>query len=157
DSVLKRAAVSVFMIAAMAYAASAPTLSQLSSTVVNITTLRPATTYPFITGLRFVPCFVLLLLFWVMLGRYGDAGFARDSLLGRAYIWFGVAFLSATIHATARAFGDYEIWFGMLPERRVLLIGYFWVLIANIAVWFLSFRWFRKPESVGYLPLFVQC
>ena len=157
DTFLRRAAVALFMSGAMAFSVSASTLGQLSRMVVNITTLRPAAPYPFITGLRFVPGFVLLLLFWVILSRYEDEGFARHPLLGRAYIWLGGAFLFATILSSTEAFGDCEIWLAGLPERGILLAGYSAVLVANVAAWLLGARWFRKPKISGYSQLFLQC
>jgi predicted DNA-binding transcriptional regulator AlpA len=157
DTFLRRSAVALFISAAMSFSVSASTLGQLSGMVVNITTLRPAALYPFITGLRFVPCFVLLLLFWVVLKRYEDDGFATNQWLGKAYIGLGLAFLAATILSSTEAFGDYEIWRAGLPERGMLLAGYAAILIANVAAWFLGARSFRSSKISGYSPLFLQC
>jgi hypothetical protein len=71
-----RGAVVAYLVAAMSYLASGSTMPDFQATVINATTLPPATTYLFVVGLKFVPLFVLVLAYWVVLGFYGDAGFS---------------------------------------------------------------------------------
>jgi hypothetical protein len=76
DSSLARALIAFFVIAGMSYTASATTLPDLVSSVVNMTTLRPAIAYPFVAGLRFIPIPILIAL--MLVGpAFADVGFAH--------------------------------------------------------------------------------
>ena len=59
----------------MSYIPSAWTMPEVVAIVINMRTLGTALAYPFVTGLRFVPVYVLILGYWVALGIRHDASF----------------------------------------------------------------------------------
>ncbi len=144
DSIYLRASVATFMILAMSYIASASTLPGVLSAVVNMPTLPPAIAYPFITGLKFIPLFVLLLAYWVLPSRKS---------LGLP----GILFLFATAACVAAASGDYLIFKQRLPGCLTLVYGYALVLAINIVIWILGDYLFRTRQVVDFSRIFSLC
>jgi hypothetical protein len=135
DTIFARTAAALFLIAEMSFVPSAWTLSGVMATVVNIETLKPAIVYPFVTGLKFIPLLVLVLVYWVVLRRQGDTGFLRNPLLGKTYLGLGPALLLITWLGIATHSNDYRIWQAELPGRWTILIGYAMIFTINIAIW----------------------
>lgn len=113
DTPQSRVAVAVFVLAVMSYAPSAVTLTELLDRVVNMATLPPASAYPFVTGLKFIPLFPVVLGYWIVLGLFGDVGFTVHRTLGKTYLCLGVicAFATWLVGITA----DPQSWYGQVP------------------------------------------
>src|SRR5260221_10601369 len=69
DKVSTRFLVSLFYLLGMAYTPSAATLYPILARVTNISKLPIAVVYPFVTGLKFIPAFVLVFAYWVILKK----------------------------------------------------------------------------------------
>lgn len=155
DMPLSRLAVSVLALAAMAFVPSGWTLPRTA--VVNMTTLTPAVAYPFVTGLRFIPQFVLIFGCWVVLGLRNDAGFLQRPILGRSYTLLGIIFQLMTVTGVVAGFDDYRIWRAGLPERWLILIGYVIVFAVNLWLWVSARGFLRKDSIHSYTALFSKC
>jgi DNA-binding winged helix-turn-helix (wHTH) protein len=156
-SALSRTAVATLVIGAMAYTASASTMPYVISTVVNASTLKPALTYPLITGLKFIPLYVLVFGFWVFFALTNDRGFPHSTTARRAYIASGIAFLGATAVALGGLSGDFRIWHAELPGYRTFVLGYSAILLLNVSVWAAGYWCFRQEAISHYRRLFVFC
>ena len=77
DTVYTRACVAIISLLVMAYIPSASTLTEIMTTVVDAGTLRPALIYPFVTGLKFIPLFCLLLGYWTLSALFANEGFGN--------------------------------------------------------------------------------
>ncbi len=141
----------------MAFVPSAWTMPEVMATVVNITTVRPAVAYPFVSGLRFIPVFVLIFTYWVLLGLRRDAGFVKNPGLGKAYILLGIVFLAMTCIGIATGYDDYRLWQAGLPGRGTILVGYAAVLAVNLAIGLVAYRFFRRESVSSYRALFFRC
>ena len=157
DTLRRRALLVGFLVAAMSYLPSASTLVPVVHRVINIGVIRPALAYPFVTGLKFIPLFVLILGSCVLLGFFGDFGFRKIRRFGRAYIVLGIVFVIATSVAIAIASGEYQMWRADVPGIRMVLIGYFFVFLINIAVWIYGYRFLNRDRIPSYRPLFLGC
>jgi len=155
DSASARAALGILIVAGMSYIPSAATLQLVMGTVVNITTIPPALVYPFVTGLKFIPLYVLVFAYWSILGLFSDKGFAANPILGKTYVVTGIISLGMTGVALIEASGDYEIWIGQLPGRWHLLIGYAVVFGINLIVWIRGYRIFEKTLQVAIPAVFM--
>lgn len=154
NSVPVRAASALFMLGAMAYFPSAWTLGEFGGIVINMDVLPPAPVYPFITGIKFIPVFVLICGYWVGLGFRDDAGFETESVLAKTYLLLGCFFLIAWVLAGWTT-GDYNIWKSQIPRRQVLVFGYSTVLAANLFILLFGYRFFRKKSISSYQRLFA--
>lgn len=157
DTVYARASLGILLIAAMSYIPSAATLPQVMATVINMPTIRPAFAYPFVTGLKFIPLFVLVFAFWAILGFFGDAGFAANPFLGKAYTFIAFVSLCMTYLALAGASGDYQIWMAKIPDRGHLLVGYASVLAINLIIGIGGYRAFKQQRVSTFRPLMWLC
>ena len=152
-----RGAVAVLLAAVMAYIPSAATLPRVVATVINATTLKPAIAYPFVTGLKFIPLFFVVLFEWVLLALHGHVGSHRDPHWRGGYVLRAAVALLVTTIALIRSSGEDLIWHNDLPGYRTIAAGYFVVLAINIAVWFFGYREFDKQEVAGGRPLLLAC
>jgi hypothetical protein len=156
DSLFVRTLGAVFLLAAMAYFPSAWTLSEAMHSVINMETLPPAVLYPFITGLKFIPLFVLVCGFWVGLGFWGDVGFEGQPALAKLYLWLGILFVFALFTANMVT-DDYNLLHAAVPARAHVLFGYLITFAANFAVWRLGFGFFRQKVIRNPGRLFIYC
>ncbi len=154
DTVPARAGVAVVFAAIMAYIPSAATIPQVVDSVVNATTLKPAVIYPFITGLKFIPLFCVVLLEWVLLPlrRVGLPQWF-DSRFG--YFLRGAVVLLVTAIALVWNSGEDKIFRSSLPGSGVILVGYTVVLAINLGLWFLACGEFAKEKRAGFTPLLL--
>jgi DNA-binding winged helix-turn-helix (wHTH) protein len=156
-SALSRTAMATLVIGAMAYTASASTMPYVVSTVVNATTLKPSLLYPLVTGLKFIPLYVLVFGFWVFLALANDTGFSSNATARWAYVASGIGFLAATAVALGGPSGDYRIWHAGLPGYWTFVLGYSAILVVNIAVWAAGYWCFREGAILHYRRLFLFC
>ncbi len=77
DTPIVRAFVAGYFITAMSYTSSASTLPDVLATVINLTTLPPSAVYSFAIGLKFIPLFILVLIYWVISGDKGILAYPR--------------------------------------------------------------------------------
>ena len=157
DTPATRAFVALYMIAAMAYICSASTMPEFQATVINAATLSPSGPFLVVIGLKFVPLFVLVLLYWVIFGCQGDAGFLANPAWERRYMRLGILFLGIEFIFLAVSSGDDRVWKAGVPGRWTLLIGSAVVLAANLAVWLAGRHYFRSESISSYRPLFCFC
>jgi hypothetical protein len=125
--------------------------------VVNAATLSPTAAFLVVIGLRFIPLFVLVLLYWVIFGYHADAGFLAHPAWERGYMHLGILFLAIEFIFLAASSGDDSVWKAGVPGRWTLLIGSAVVLGANLAVWFAGRRYFRNLSISSYKPLLRFC
>jgi DNA-binding winged helix-turn-helix (wHTH) protein len=156
-NVLNRVWISVFFLAAMAYIPSAATEGEALEHVINAAVLKPAVLYLPVVGLRFVPMFVLVFAFWVVLGKEGDADFLHSRKLARAYLVIGAIFLVATLLASVNAFSDDLIRRSALPGSGLLLAGYLAIFAANVFVGLQGYRSLKSQPVSTFLPPFGSC
>jgi DNA-binding winged helix-turn-helix (wHTH) protein len=157
DTPFNRGVLAVLFTAVMAYIPSAGSLADVMTSVINGTTLRPAIAYPFITGLKFIPLYVLVLAYWVLLGRRENSGFRSNPALRYIYIFSGAIFLLLTAVLLVRSSGEDRIWREALPGYRLILVGYFAVVIINIAVWSVGYREFDRAKVTSYHQILLVC
>ena len=157
DTTYARAFVGAFFLGAMSYIPSVWTLPEVAATVINMRTLRPATAYPFVTGLRFIPVFALILGYWVIVGMYDDAGFRKRRGPSMAYALLGLGFLFITCVAQIWNMHDYVIWRAALLGRWTILICDGVVLSANCLLLVVSYKAFGRETVTGYTGLFACC
>jgi len=124
---------------------------------VNMDALKPAALYPFVTGLRFLPAFVVVFVYFVILGARNDSGLLNSSIHRRAYISLAVLFILLTVIAVAIGYGDYHIWKAEVPERMSIAASYAAVYAINIAVAVLAFGHFNREQVSEYNRLFGLC
>ena len=151
-----RVGFSILMIGMMAYFPSGWTLNRVMETVVNIDVLPPAASYPFITGLKFIPLFIPIFVFWIVLAFHDDAGFSEHPTLGKTYGIFSGLILVAWLMA-GWATDDYNIWSQGSPGRWTVVIGYLIVLLCNLAISFFGYWFFRRKAITSYKNLFNVC
>lgn len=163
DTSIARAFVAGYFITAMSYSASASTLPDVLATVINLTTLPPSASYSFAIGLKFIPLFILALIYWVILG---ERGFLAHPRLGKTYTLTGILFFLATLLCLAAVSADVHIWQAGLPGDWILILAYFTIFVANVAIWLLgrsclkgegisSYRQFLSLCVVAYLPVAI--
>ena len=157
DTPATRAFVALYMIAAMAYICSASTMPEFHAMVINAETLSPAGPFLVVIGLKFVPLFVLVLLYWVVFGCHADAGFLAKPGWESRYMRLGILFLAIEFVFLGLSSGDDRIWKAGVPGRWILLIGSAVVLGANLAVWLAGRHYFRSESISNYRPLFCFC
>ena len=157
ETVSVRATAALFATAAMAFVPSAWSLPPLMARVVNMGTLTPAVLYPFVTGLRFIPAFVLVLGYWVVLAGRQDKGFVEIPLVRRTYLSLGAGFLLMTVLAVAMSYGDVQIWQAKLPERWAILVCDAAVLAINLTVFLFAYHFSRQRQISTYGRLFAIC
>ena len=157
ETISARVALGTFFIAAMSYIPSAVTLTEVTASAVNATTIKPAIAYPFITGLKFIPLFVVVFFYWVLLLADGDLGLRKRPRLGRSYIFVGALFLAMTGLSVASGSGDYLMFEAKLPGYWLLIAGYGFILSVNVAVCLFAYRFFNKDSISGYRRLFFVC
>ncbi len=156
DTVYTRAFLASIILLAMAYIPSASTLTEIMTTVVNAGTLQPALVYPFVTGLKFIPLFCVLLGYWTLLSLFAEQGFRRHPNLGKAYLLLGPVCLGTTLVLLASASGDGQIWKSQVPGCGILLLGYTLIFGVNVAVWITGYQFLRAeflPHSRPFLTL----
>jgi hypothetical protein len=146
DNRLTRGIVALFIVAGMAYAAAATTLPEVVSNIVNMTTLKPAFVYPFVTGLRFVPVPVLIAVFLVLLR---EGGFAKKPRLRRVYLAAGTLLLVGATVSSFTASGIYALWKAHLPIFGTMLAGESFVLATNAVLLVLAYRFFNVTTITG--------
>ena len=139
----------LYLIAAMSYTASGSTMPPLLASVVNMTSLPPASVFPFVMGLKFMPVFVLVLIFWAILG---DLGFEGNPYLRFAYSLSGIFMLLATATSVLAASGDQRIWQAGVPGRWALAAGFSVVMAINVVVWYFK----ENPASDRRRPLWLR-
>lgn len=156
DTLIARATVAIYLAAAMSYTASASTLPEVLGRVINMTTLPPSIPYSFAIGLKFIPLFILVFIYWV-LSAYRDGIASSSSVwLDRSYMLSGILFLLATIVCLSVISADLRIWQAGLAGGWILFVTYAVIFSANLAVWTLG-RHFFKSEPLaasGRIPLF---
>ena len=157
DSQTARAFVAVYITLAMSYTASALTMPAFQATIINVKTLAPSAVFLSVIGLKFIPLVILVLAYWVILGHYGDAAFLARPGLEKAYTALGALFLLTTLIGVAWTSGDGHVWRAGLPGRWTLLTGATVVFAANLVVWFVGLRCFRRERILSYRPLFWLC
>lgn len=150
-SSLARAFIAFFVIAGMSYGASATTLPDLISSVVNMTTVRPALAYPFVAGLRFIPIPILIGVMLVSPG-FADVGFAYRPRVRYVYLLLGILLLLAAI-AGLRSSGANRIWQDGLSIRWTLLAGESFVLGVNITLFLFGYCFFNRTSMRNYRQL----
>ncbi len=156
DSAYTRGLVAILLLAVMAYIPSAATLSRVVDTVINAKTLRPAVLYPFITGLKFVPLFFVVLLEWVLRAPRSGVATTRESRrLG--YILRAVTVLLVTVVALVWSSGEDRIFRNALPGTTPIALGYSVVLVINIAIWLFGYLEFDKGLNASARPLLMSC
>ena len=69
-----------------------------------MTALPPADSFLFVIGLKFIPMFILVFSFWVVLGCQDDAGFKARPGLGKLYGLLGILFLVTELMSIADDF-----------------------------------------------------
>ena len=157
DTLYTRAGVALFLIAGMSYGTSAASLPNVVASVINMKTLPPATAYPFVTGLPFIPIPVLIAVFWAALGNGNLAGFSHRPRLRAAYVFAGATLIVSAAAAGLSLSGIHRIWTSGLPIRATLLLGEFFVLGVNAVLFVFGYR-FLNTNSIGtYRPLFSWC
>ena len=144
DSSFVRTLAAFFVIAGMSYCTSATTLPDLISSVVNMTTLRPAFAYPFVAGLRFIPMLILIGMMLVCL-VFGDLGFAHRPHLRYTYLLLGMVLLLAEF-AGVIASGANRIWQAGLSIRWTLLAGESFIVGVNAALFLFGYHFFNKTS-----------
>ena len=155
DSSLTRALVAFFVIAGMSYCATATTLPDLISSVLNMRTLRPALAYPFLAGLRFIPIPILIAVMLVCLA-FGDVGFAHRLRFRYAYLLLGMLLLLVVPIAGVNISGAYRVWQAGLPIRWTLLAGESFVLGVNVLLFVAGYRIIHKAAMAkSYRALFA--
>lgn len=157
DKSYTRAGVGLFIIAGMAYSASATALPEVIGSTVNMTILRPAIAYPFIAGLRFIPIPVLIFIFLVVLPIRDNRGLARHRLLRMSYLFLGVLSL---LGAALIGLADTEtlrIWRAGLSIRWTLLAGELFICGVNLALFLAAYRFFNTTTITGYTRFLSRC
>jgi hypothetical protein len=154
---LGRAIVALLFAAVMAYIPSATSLAEVVASVINATTLRPAIAYPFITGLKFIPLFVLVLSYWVLLGKDADMAFRTNRILRYIYIALGPTLLLLTGVLLIRSSSDDRVCQEGLPGCRSIAIGYAAVVTINIVIWLVGYREFNKDRVNRHRHLWLAC
>ncbi len=157
DTSYTRGVVGLFMIAGMAYGASATNLPDVIDSVINMRTLQPALAYPFVTGVRFIPIPALISVFLVVLGFRHDMGFARNPRLRWAYLLLGVLFLLVTAIAGLGTSGAHRIWQAGLSIRWTLLAGESFVMGLNFALFVMGYRFYNTTSIKNYHQLLSWC
>lgn len=157
DTVYTRACVTVTSLSAMAYIPSASTLTEIMNTVVNAGTLRPALIYPFVTGLKFIPLFCLLLGYWTLSALFANEGLRKHPTLGYAYLLLGPVCLLTTSVLLVSASGDGQLWNAKVPGRWMLLAGYEFIFGVNVFVWIAGYRFFKTKYPSSYRQLLTLC
>ena len=142
-SPVSRGLVSLVLLFAMAYVPSAWTLYQLFGVVVNFESLRPAAIYPFITGMKFLPFFALVLAYWTRAAA-SDAG--SHPPRQRMFWGIGTLFTLMTVIGLAAYSGDLEIWSARVPGWQSLAVCYSIVLGINIVLGWAALRELRRDE-----------
>src|SRR5437899_9788201 len=157
DSVYTRAGVGLFLIAGMSYGTSAASLPNMDTSIINMKTLPPATAYPFVIGLPFIPIPVLIAVFWAALGNGHHAGFSNRPWLRAAYVLTGTTLIVCAAAAGLSLSEMHRIWQSGLPIRSTLLLGEFFVLAINAVLFVFGYR-FLNTRSIGtYRRLFSWC
>ena len=157
DSCYTRAVLGFLLIAGMSYCASAASLPDVIASVINMSTLRPALFYPFLTGLRFIPIPVLIAIMLVAARTRNDAGFAESSRLHTAYLWLGPLLLLAAAVAGLNNSGVGHIWQARLSIRWTLLAGELFVLGVNLALFVRGYRFLSAVSIRNYRQLLSWC
>lgn len=152
-----RIAVSIMALGAMAFVPTGFTQLEVMDGVVNMRTLKPAAAYPFVTGLRLIPQFVLIFGCWVVLGLRNDVGFPERPVVSVSYTYFGIAFQLAAVVGVVAGFHNHRIWQARLPGRGLILICYLVVFAINLWLWLSARRFFRRDTISGYSALFAKC
>lgn len=157
DSVYTRGMLAALVLTVMAYIPSAATLAPVMESVINGTTLKPAVLYPFVTGLKFIPLFFVVLLEWVLLAPDAN-GFGRP--YGKPRLMFpllaAVVFIVSAIALVWNS-GEDRIWRNQLPEWSEIALGYAVVLTANLGVWVFGHRTLANQDSVARRSLMIGC
>jgi len=109
-----------------------------------------------VTGLKFIPLLVLIPVFWVILGLYGDAGCRKKSGLGQAYIIMGLMF-------------SLMPQFPWRSSQQIIVYGkrdcrvpdsffrYALIYALNITTWLLAYKFFNTEAISSYARLFLIC
>jgi hypothetical protein len=152
-----RSFVGLFVIAGMAYGASATTLPEMTGSVINMMTLRPALAYPFVNGLRFIPIPALISILLVMRAVGHNPHVAPRPRLRKAYVICGISLLLATAIAGLSGSGVYRIWLAGLPIRWTLLAGGAFIFAVNVGLLILGYRFWNATSVKHYGPLLSWC
>ena len=162
DTALSRAGVSLYLVAAMSFTAAGSSMPPLMANVVNMSALPPASVFPFVMGLKYIPLPILVLACWTFIGssRLEITPFAR-----KAYWIGGIFMLGVTATSLAVASSDYRIWQARLPSRWVLAGGYAVVVAINVSIWYLGSHSLAESATragkllllclLGYLPIAI--
>lgn len=157
DTPIARAIVGAYMVTAMSYTSSTSTLPAMLATVINLTQLSPSPAYSFVIGLKFIPLFILVLGFWVILGYCGDDCFFSRPRLRKAYTFTGILFLLTTFICFGWVSGDIRIWQAGLPGGWILFLAYGIILAVNLAVWLVGRSCFGGEFIPSYRQLLSFC
>jgi hypothetical protein len=152
-----RILVGLFVIAGMAYAASATTLPEITGSVINMMTLRPALAYPFVNGLRFIPIPVLISILLVVRAVGHNANVEPSPWLRKGYLFCGVLLLLVAAIAGLSSSGVHRIWQAGLPIRWTLLAGESFILAVNVGLFILGYRFWNATSVRHYGPLLSWC
>jgi len=155
DTAVIRGAISTVLFLGMAYIPSAWTLYQLSGDVINFDAVPPAAIYPFVTGMKFLPLFALVLMWWTV-----DAMLPPRTWWLRSVATFWAAaslFVGMTAASLVAYSGEAEIITGTVRGWTRLVLGYAAVLAVNIAFGALALRIMRGGGSRQSQRLLVAC
>ncbi len=147
-TLFQRVFIALYLIAAMAYTATATTMPEFQEAVINSTTLTPSSAFLFVLGLKFIPLFVLVLGYAIAyLGAWLRAGWHK------AYIALGIVFLGVEVVFLGFTSGDDRVWMAGWPGRWNLLIACSVILGLNLAVWLAGRRYFQAESISNFRPL----
>lgn len=138
----------------MSYTSSASTLSDVLATVINLTTLPPSAAHSSAIGMKFIPLFILVLIYWIILG---ERGFFAHPRLEKTYTLTGILFLLATVVCLAAISADIRIWRAGLPGGWILILAYLAIFLANVGIWLVGRRCFKGDSISTYRQLLSLC
>jgi hypothetical protein len=157
ESRVGRSLVGLFVIAGMAYGAGATTLPEITGTVINMMTLRPALVYPFVNGLRFIPIPVLISILLVVRAVGHNANVDPSPRLRKGYLFSGVLLLLVAAIAGLSSPGVHRIWQAGLPIRWTLLAGESFILAVNVGLFILGSRCWNAKSGKDCGQLLSWC
>ena len=155
DTAFTRGTVSTVLFIGMAYVPSAWTLYDLSGVVINFDALPPAAVYPFVTGMKFLPIFSLVLMWWTF-----------DALLPSRMLWrrstatfwsLACLFVGMTAASLAAYSGEIELIGGRVPGWTRLALGYTAVTVVNVSLGAIALRILRRDDTRRSQRLLVVC
>jgi DNA-binding winged helix-turn-helix (wHTH) protein len=145
DTRFMRGLCALVLFLGMAYVPSAWTMNQLSGEVIGFESVSPAVAYPFVTGMKFLPLFSLVLVCWTLTASQGGR---LEWLPGSppAFWTTAVLLLGVTGAALSAYSGDVRVWRTGVPGWTVLALGYLAVSLVNV-----GFAWTGRAVLRGRL------